>query len=208
MEINCKSPFPTSETFIPHLAGHVGNEHILQRFLCLEVTLLNLTASFFLHHWAITKFPSAPVCIWKAMTSTGTCARDSDWNKRCHLRVLMIFFFFIVVESCDSSPISRDPALSLLIIIIIFLCLKKTWIIWVIQMFTKTDSNIPAIEDCRLKKTVTRQHFPKVFNEISELSLEKWQASSELNFEPFCGIPQFFKDLVSLDCAFLHSAVL
>lgn len=80
-----------SETFIPHLAGHVGNEHILQWFLCLEVTLLNLTASFFLHHWAITKFPSAPVCIWKVMTSTGTCARDSDWNKRCHLKALMIF---------------------------------------------------------------------------------------------------------------------
>lgn len=77
-----------------------------------------------------------------------------------------------------------------------------------IQMFSKTDSNIPAIEDCRLKKTVTRQHFPKVSSEISDLSLEKGQASSELNFEPFCGIPRFFKDLVSLDCAFLHSALL
>lgn len=159
MEINRKSLFPVSETFIPHLAGHVWNEHILQWFLCLEVTLLNLTASFFLHHWAITKFPSALVWIWKAMTSSGTCARDSDWNKRCHLKVLIIFFY--CVESCNSSLISRDPALSLLIIII-FLCLKKTWIIWVIQMFTKADSNIPAIEDSRLNKTETRQCFPKI----------------------------------------------
>lgn len=147
MEINRKSLFPMSETFMPHLAGHVGNEHILQWLLCLGVTLLNLTASFFLHHWAITKFPSAPVCIWKVMTSTGTCARDSDWNKRCHLKVLMIFFF-IVVGSCSSSLISREPALSLLISII-FLCPKKMWIIWVIQMFTKADSNMPAIEDSR-----------------------------------------------------------
>lgn len=57
-------------------------------------------------------------------------------------------FFFIVVGSCSSSLISREPALSLLISII-FLCPKKMWIIWVIQMFTKADSNMPAIEDSR-----------------------------------------------------------
>lgn len=170
MEINRKSPLPMSERFIPHLAGHVGNEHILQRFLCLEVTLLNLTASFSLHHWAITKFPSAPVCIWKVMTSTGTYARDSDWNKRCHLKVLMIFFFFLLWWKAASSMISRDPALRLLIIK--FLCPKKTWTIWVIQLFTKTDSNIPAIEVCRLNKTQTRQFFTRVSSEISDLSLE------------------------------------
>lgn len=97
--------------------------------------------------------------------------------------------FFIVVESCNSSLISRDPALSLLIIIIIFLCLKKTWIIWVIQMFTKADSNIPAIKDSRLNKTETRQCFPKVSSEISDLSLEKGQVSNKLTFEPFSRIP-------------------
>lgn len=96
--------------------------------------------------------------------------------------------FFIMMENCNCSLISRDPALSLLIFII-FLCPKKTWIIWVIQMFTKADSNIPAIEDSRLNKAKTRQCVPKVSSEISDLSLEKGQASNKLGFEPFSGIP-------------------
>lgn len=66
-----------SLTSLALLLYDVEEEHILQRFLCLEVTLLNLTAGFFLHHWAITKFPSAPVRSRKAMFSTGTRARDS-----------------------------------------------------------------------------------------------------------------------------------
>lgn len=74
----------------------VGSEHILQGFLCLEVTLLNLTASFFLHHWAMTKFPSALYVVGgRCFPLVHVQGIQADWDKRYHLRVLMIFFLLL-----------------------------------------------------------------------------------------------------------------
>jgi len=66
----------------------VGSEHILQGFLCLEVTLLNLTAGFFLHHWAMTKFPSALYVVGgRCFPLVHVQGTQADWDKRYHLRV-------------------------------------------------------------------------------------------------------------------------
>lgn len=121
----------------------VGSEHILQGFLCLEVTLLNLTASFFLHHWAMTKFPSALYVVGgRCFPLVHVQGIQADWDKRYHLRVLMIFFYCwrkLQLQSDSQAP----KALSLLVIII-FLCLKKRWVIWAVQTFIKTACKHPS----------------------------------------------------------------
>lgn len=75
--------------------------------------------------------------------------------------------FFVVGESCDSGPILRHPALSLLIIII-FLCLKKNWVIWIIQMFTKTECKHPSYRRLSTELNRTKAVFPPRFSMKSQ----------------------------------------
>lgn len=151
----------------------VGNEHILQRFLCLEVTLLNITASFFLHHWAITKFPSAPVCIWKAKSSTGTCARDSVWlAQKMPFKRFNDFFFLNCGRKLQFQPDSRAPGSEPAHYYYLPLSGKD------VDNLGNPDVHKNWMQTSQLLNIVdwTKQNwssaFPEVFNEVSDLALE------------------------------------
>lgn len=163
MEINNKTSFLINERFIPHLPG--------SSFICcgqwayftgVSVPWSDLVKShcrFLSASLGHDKISISSVCSWRTMFSTGTCARDSGWlGQKVPFKGLNDFF--IVGESCNSSLIPRHPALSLLVVII-FLCLKKRRVIWAIQMFIKTACKHPSHWRLQISLNVIKAVLPQ-----------------------------------------------